>query len=261
MVNKHLTEDDYIKAANRLGCEIAAIKAVVAVEAGSGGGFLASGKPKILFESHWFNKLTNGKYLNSHPDIATSKWIRNYVGGEGEYNRLEKAASLNTTAALKSTSWGLFQIMGFNHNIVGYNNIFDFVEDMHKSEKYHLDAFILFIINNNLQDEIVNKDWTDFAYSYNGPGYKKNNYDTRLENAYNKYLALGANNECRILFLSNPYMSGSDVTKLQEALKLPADGVFGPNTKKAVMAYQLDNNLIPDGIAGRNTLKSLGLWD
>ena len=37
-------------AANKLGCEVAAVRAVVDVE--SGGGFLPDGRPKILFERH-----------------------------------------------------------------------------------------------------------------------------------------------------------------------------------------------------------------
>ncbi len=38
-----------------------------------------------------------------------------------------------------------------------------------------------------------------------------------------------------------------------------ADGIDGPRTQKALKAYQLDNDLSPDGIPGQKTLKSLGL--
>ncbi|MEE8298899.1 MAG: N-acetylmuramidase domain-containing protein [Thermodesulfobacteriota bacterium] len=31
------------------------------------------------------------------------------------------------------------------------------------------------------------RDWANFARRYNGPGYKKNKYDEKLERAYNKY--------------------------------------------------------------------------
>ena len=46
---------------------------------------------------------------------------------------------------------------------------------------------------------------------------------------------------------------GDDVVKLQHILSLDADGVFGPLTLKAVKKYQLQNDLVVDGIVGRNT--------
>ena len=48
-----LDEDDIAEAAKKLDCEVAAVRAVVDVE--SRGGFLADGRPKILFERHYFS--------------------------------------------------------------------------------------------------------------------------------------------------------------------------------------------------------------
>lgn len=58
--------------------------------------------------------------------------------------------------------------------------------------------------------------------------------------------------------------SGSDVRKLQQELKkagynIAADGVFGAETQAAVEAYQRANGLGVDGIAGNQTLGSLGI--
>ena len=47
---------------------------------------------------------------------------------------------------------------------------------------------------------------------------------------------------------------GETVRAVQEALGLVADGIFGPNTQKAVMQFQSDNNINVDGIAGPVTL-------
>ncbi|MDX1440662.1 MAG: N-acetylmuramidase domain-containing protein, partial [Rubricoccaceae bacterium] len=131
---KKISEKDYEEAAEKLGCDVAAVKAVVSVEAGKGGGFLKDGRPKILFESRWFHKLTGGKHDESHPHLSTSTWVRNYKGGAGEYTRLEEAIKLDRSAALKSASWGCFQILGVNHNVAGFKTVDAFVKAQVKSE-------------------------------------------------------------------------------------------------------------------------------
>jgi hypothetical protein len=53
--------------------------------------------------------------------------------------------------------------------------------------------------------------------------------------------------------------SGSTVTALQSALGIPADGIYGPQTRRAVRRFQRANGLVVDGIAGPQTLAALGL--
>jgi hypothetical protein len=50
---------------------------------------------------------------------------------------------------------------------------------------------------------------------------------------------------------------GKDVQVLQTRLGLSADGIFGPKTKAAVIAYQGSHGLKPDGIVGTQTWHSL----
>lgn len=52
---------------------------------------------------------------------------------------------------------------------------------------------------------------------------------------------------------------GSDVKKLQTALKITADGDFGPITEKAVKAYQTKKGIVVTGIVDETTWKRLGL--
>ncbi|MCK4662552.1 MAG: N-acetylmuramidase family protein [Bacteroidales bacterium] len=191
--NKKLSEEDINNCAKETGIETAVLKAVIKVES-SGSGFLKDGRAKILFEGHKFWKfleesgINPAKHALEHPDILYKTWTRkNYLGGIREYERLEKAKLINSTAALKSASWGLFQIMGFNHKIVGFDTVEAFVEEQEKSEKNQLEAFVEFIKSQNLVDSLKNHDWKTFARKYNGPGYAKNHYDTRLEEYYIKY--------------------------------------------------------------------------
>jgi hypothetical protein len=53
--------------------------------------------------------------------------------------------------------------------------------------------------------------------------------------------------------------SGSSVAALQQALGIPADGIYGPQTRKAVRRFQRSKGLAVDGIAGPQTLAALGL--
>jgi hypothetical protein len=53
--------------------------------------------------------------------------------------------------------------------------------------------------------------------------------------------------------------AGSTVSRLQSVLGITPDGVYGPNTRRAVRAYQRNHGLAVDGIAGPATLASLGL--
>lgn len=50
---------------------------------------------------------------------------------------------------------------------------------------------------------------------------------------------------------------GAVVTLIQIWLGIKCDGIFGSDTKNAVMEYQKDNGLTNDGIIGKNTWKSL----
>jgi hypothetical protein len=55
------------------------------------------------------------------------------------------------------------------------------------------------------------------------------------------------------------HAAGSTVTALQRALGIPADGIYGPQTRRAVRRFQRSHGLAVDGLAGPQTLRALGV--
>src|SRR5215472_312821 len=115
------------QAATRLKVTKADVWTVFSVET-AGCGFLASRKPPILYERHIFSRLTGGKFDDG--DISSPKPGGYGPLGEPQYGRLERAMALDCEAALQSCSWGLGQIMGSNHTMVGFAEIHPMVAAM-----------------------------------------------------------------------------------------------------------------------------------
>lgn len=198
--SKFLGEQDLRDFAIQNNLELAAVKAVNEVES-SGKGFLVDGRPKILFEGHEFWRQLKLRGINpssianaSNADVLYSSWTRShYLGGTGEYSRLEKAAVLHPDpkfreAALSSASWGSYQIMGYHSVKLGYSSVQEFVDEMYKHERNQLQAFGRYISVFGCIHHLRVKNWAKFAHCYNGPQYAKNKYDIKMANAYSKYL-------------------------------------------------------------------------
>lgn len=188
-----LTKKDFNKAAKRLDCEVAAIKAVAEVES-AGSGFDSKERPKVLFEAHIFWKELKKVGINpttvqkGNENILQPTWSlgRKYYK-QDQHARLEQAIKIHREAALKSASWGKFQVLGNNYKTCGYKTVQDFINDAYAGEAGHLNHFVGFVIGNKLDNYLRDKNWEAFARRYNGPGFKKNQYDTKMANAYRKY--------------------------------------------------------------------------
>ena len=193
--SKALTEEAIREAANNLGVDVACVKAVAEVES-LGNGFNSTGMVKILFERHKFYKFIAQKYgatkanqlAAMHPDICSPKAGGYTSSTATEHKRLDKAIAIDRECAMKSASWGRFQVMGFNYAAAGFANVEDFCVAMWKSEDEHLRAFVNFIkADANMHRHLKNRNWAAFANAYNGPAYAQNKYDTKLAAAYRKY--------------------------------------------------------------------------
>jgi resuscitation-promoting factor RpfB len=67
-------------------------------------------------------------------------------------------------------------------------------------------------------------------------------------------LAAGGSSGARVV-----RSSGTTVAAVQTALGISADGVYGPQTRRAVRRFQRTHGLTVDGIAGPQTLAALGV--
>lgn len=182
-----LSGEDVSLIAGYLGCHIAAVRAVLAVEA-AGKGFDSKGRPKMLFEPHVFwRELGAGskRTIAANQGLAYAKWGEQKYPSDS-YSRLLKAMMIDETAALRSASWGLGQVLGNNHVAAGFPTVQEMVRAMTYSEGAQLYAMARFIVGNRLHVHLKALNWAAFAKGYNGPGYAKNAYDTKMAAAYAK---------------------------------------------------------------------------
>jgi len=190
-----LKEQDLVQAAQRLGVSLASIKAVNAVES-RGEGFLPNGRPAILFERHVMHRQLQSHGMSEakadaltalHPGLVNRR-PGGYAGGVAEHQRLANAKQIHAAAALESASWGLFQVMRYHWDRLGYLDARHFADCMQLSEAAQLDAFVSFIeADPALLKALKARKWAEFAKRYNGPAYAKNLYDVKLARAYAEF--------------------------------------------------------------------------
>lgn len=182
-----LTDEDFRIVADELGVEVAAIKAVVVIEAGKQmKGFFAPGVPVVNFDRAMYNNSL--KKTGKRPGDKNAKVPSGLTGfALREWTQLTNARKSNSDAANMGTFWGMFQIGGFNYKFCGCKDINEFVTIMSESEFSQLELFAKFIVNAGMLTDLKNKNWSGFARKYNGASYKRRGYHTRMAAAYRKF--------------------------------------------------------------------------
>lgn len=184
---KRIDDIDLPKLGQLLGVGEDELHAFIDVET-RGSGFDEQGRPVILFERHIFYRYLPPELRERAVRAGLASKVPGGYGRSSEqYPKLAKAMRIDRKAALYSCSWGLCQIMGFNHAVAGYDTVEDMVQAFMDDEEAHLQAAILFIQKNHLGDELRRHDWAGFARGYNGSNYRINNYDARLKAAFAKW--------------------------------------------------------------------------
>ena len=229
-----------------LGVAAAELWTLMTVET-AGCGFLPDRRAPIRYERHIFHRLTGGRFDDG--DISDPSPGGYGPGGAPQYTRLAKAIALDRAAALKSTSWGLGQIMGENCSVAGFGDVASMVDAMSASEDAQLAAIGTFLKSSRLDEALRRHDWTTLAKGYNGPSYQKNQYDTRLAAAYQK-LAAGSVPDLNVrtaqLYLTYRGFNPG-----------PVDGMMGLRTRQAIAAFQASRGLPATGLPDEDLLVAL----
>lgn len=177
---KSVPSNIFATKAKELGVEEAALRAVAEVESGNNGFYTNTKFPIVRLENHVLPR-----YQQTYKVPIKAFGINKF--GVAEYNRFMEAFKYNSDSAINATSFGQFQIMGFHWKSLGYKSPQDFYTQMSKDAVAQFDAFIRFLIKNNLVQYLKTKEWAKFAYRYNGAGYRANSYDTKMAAAYEKW--------------------------------------------------------------------------
>lgn len=179
--------------------------AVLCVES-SGQGFTKSNKNRmtIRFENHLFwrywgkqnpdkfhehfkyGKTQNGKRKvwlgHAWREKKTNEWKTFHGNQAKEWEVLEFARGINEKAAIYSISMGAPQVMGFNHDVVGYDSAIDMFNEFSRNIVPQIKALFDFM-DKRMIKALQQNDFETFAGYYNGSGQKQK-YGAWIRNHY-----------------------------------------------------------------------------
>lgn len=172
--------------ARQFNLEPAALAAFIEVESG-GKGFV-DGKIIIQFEPVWMKRIA--------PYTPSGLWSVNKVDVQSkEWAAFSDAFRKNPDAAMRSTSIGLGQIMGFHYKRLGYKTVGEMWDDAKKGLERQVWQIAQFIKTDaRLYMALKTGDWHTVASIYNGAGYLalakrigREPYNISMAKAYGRY--------------------------------------------------------------------------
>ncbi|MGE0228815.1 MAG: LysM peptidoglycan-binding domain-containing protein [Dehalococcoidia bacterium] len=172
-----------------VGLDPAAIVAVLYTESG-GRGSGPDGRMMIRFENHLFRgflgqeraaefdahfQFDPGTVWQGHLFCRPGgDWQPCHLSQAGEWEVLDFARSLDDPAALYSISMGIAQIMGFNHALVGYDNVHEMFDRFSSDIRYQILGMFDFIRGHGdtspMLEALRVRNYEAFATGYNGNG-------------------------------------------------------------------------------------------
>lgn len=191
---RKVTDQDLIDLANSLGIKnINSLKAIESQES-KRSAFYKPGQATILYERHYMYNILAAKGADvktiskQHPDIV------NPVSGAGglysaQYKKLAEAKNIDEGAAIQSSSWGKYQVMG-SWYANRYKSPQELEKAMNTSEMEQLLYFGAYLKNTKGMIKALNdENWEQVAYLYNGPKWrvKNPNYANNLRKYFNSH--------------------------------------------------------------------------
>lgn len=250
-----------------LGVEPAALAAVAHIESGLRTHAMVAGRaePLIRFEGHYFDRRLSGakreKARREGLAAPQAGRIANPPAQAARWTLLARAAAIDHVAAHESASWGVGQVMGAHWAWLGYASVDALVAEARAGVGGQMRLMARYIDKAGLAGALRARDWAAFARGYNGPGYRRNDYDGKLARAYERY-----SDRSERAAPAPPMLRrcarGEAVRMLQTSLSwhgyvIETDGVFGPLTERALRAFQSRSGLTVDGVAGPATMAAL----
>ncbi|RRJ87373.1 DUF3380 domain-containing protein [Paenimyroides tangerinum] len=201
----NLVSDQHFESLSKdIGVEAKVFKAVAIVESGGRKSFLdfnGEQKAKILYERHYMYRFLKAfktkeeleNLKNSSPDlvhnVGTYKDPNAIYGTEKEqFKKIYEAKKIDNDSAIKSCSWGKFQVMGKYYNYL-YESPAEMEEAMNMCEVQHFAYFKVYlkdVVGSAIITAMKNKNWAKIAELYNGPDYAVKKYHINMDKEYNK---------------------------------------------------------------------------
>jgi hypothetical protein len=276
------------RAAKTLNVKPAILWAIIDVET-NGSGFDSHGRPKALFEPHLFYRELGDDEDKQKEAVAKGlaypkQGMKPYP--KDSYPRILQAIEIYEEAALRSTSWGLPQILGSNFKLAGFDSVESMVKAFVESEDAQIAALAMFLQRSGIVPHMQSLDFDGIAQRYNGKNYRAAGYQTKLRNAYQKRLqaaikAAGVSTDKVALRLTDapvpqipadatdesqdvPDLDAGIITKAQQRLRdlgYPevgnVDGKMGSRTSGAISSFQGDQGLPLTGEFDEQTINLL----
>ena len=158
-------------------------EAIMQVESG-GQGFSPSGRLKVRVEAHLLLNPSYGNppafagrfrfnpenYLQAWYRAESGQWIEYHALGQpGEWAALELALVIDRNAALRCTSMGASQVMGFNHAMIGYSTVEAMLAAFTRSGNAHVLGLLNYCLAKpGLVQAMRVRDWAAIGQLYNG---------------------------------------------------------------------------------------------
>lgn len=190
--------------ARKTGFSPATVQAIIDVES-------SGGPDAFRFEPHVFHRMTTpGANTSTLPNqmkyISVIPWTpknwpsvkASYVKSETNNKAFARAKKINPDAAVRSSSWGAFQVLDPLSN-GGASNWKTWLDRWNTEDRWKLSTELFFgwLKNNKVSDLVASAEggggtataWVPFAKRYNGSGATApgQDYHIKLAKAYSKY--------------------------------------------------------------------------